>query len=74
MSERDMMWELRAKGPYLLDFDAGHAFMVYSKGILSEEGLPRHVNLISDAWLRGEIISDQPNDAPNDMTAEDYGL
>ena len=74
MSERDMMWELRARGPFLLDFDAGHEFMVYSKGILSQEGLPRHVRLMDDTWLRGEIMSDQIDDAPNDMTYEEYGL
>jgi hypothetical protein len=26
MSEKDMMWELRARGPYLFDFNAGSAF------------------------------------------------
>lgn len=35
MSESDMMWELRARGPFLLDFDAGSAFQLYKNGILS---------------------------------------
>ena len=26
MSEEDMMWELRSRGPFLLDFNAGRAF------------------------------------------------
>ena len=74
MSERDMMWELRARGPFLLDFDAGSAFQLYRNGILSEDGYPRAINIMDDLWLRGDLITDGPDDAPNDMTSEDYGL
>lgn len=73
MSERDMMWELRSKGPFLLDFNAGSAFQMYKSGILSEDGFPRAIDLLSSNDKQ-EIISDSIADKPNTMTSEDYGI
>ncbi len=36
MSEADMIKEIRAKGPMLVDFNAGPTFQAYKSGILSE--------------------------------------
>lgn len=74
MSEHDMMWELRAKGPFLLDFNAGQAFQLYKSGVLTQDGYPRAVELLDDAELKEELISDSPGDEPNTMTSEDYGI
>lgn len=74
MSENDMMWELRAHGPFLFDFNAGQAFQLYKHGILSEQGFPRHVDFLEDEALKEDITSDSVTDAPNTITAEDYGI
>ena len=37
MSEADMIKEVRAKGPMLVDFNAGPTFQAYKSGVLSEE-------------------------------------
>jgi hypothetical protein len=73
MSERDMMWELRAKGPYLFDFNAGQAFQLYRNGVLSEEGYPSQLKYL-DEVTREEVTSDSKEDEPNDMTPEDFGI
>lgn len=39
MSEQSMMKELRARGPILIDFNAGASFQAYRNGILSEDTL-----------------------------------
>jgi len=37
MSEADMIKEIRARGPMLIDFNAGPTFQAYKSGILSEK-------------------------------------
>lgn len=37
MSEQDMLKEVRARGPILIDFNAGSEFQAYKGGILSED-------------------------------------
>jgi len=37
MSEQDMLKEVRARGPILIDFNAGREFQSYKGGILSED-------------------------------------
>lgn len=37
LSEADMLRELRAHGPFLLDFDALPTFAVYKSGILEDK-------------------------------------
>ena len=37
MSEADMIKEIRARGPMLIDFNAGATFQAYKSGVLSEE-------------------------------------
>jgi hypothetical protein len=71
MSESDMMWELRARGPFLLDFNAGKPFKLYESGILSEDGFPSLSELISEQKNRSQILSDTLADAPSEMTPED---
>lgn len=73
MSENDMMWELRSKGPFLFDFNAGQAFQMYKSGILSEDGFPHAINKLSGD-LKQEVISDSLDDEANTLTSEDYGL
>lgn len=67
------MWELRSKGPFLFDFNAGSAFQMYRSGILSEEGYPDIINLLPTD-IKKDVISDSFNDHPNTMTLEDYGI
>lgn len=37
MSEQDMIKEVRARGPILVDFNAGPEFQSYKGGVLSED-------------------------------------
>ena len=37
MSEQDMIKEVRARGPILIDFNAGREFQAYKGGVLSED-------------------------------------
>ena len=37
MNEEELMKEVRARGPVLVDFNAGHEFQSYRSGILSED-------------------------------------
>ena len=37
MSEQDMLKEVRARGPILIDFNAGREFQAYKGGVLSED-------------------------------------
>ena len=37
MSEQDMVKEVRARGPILLDFNAGREFQAYKGGVLSQD-------------------------------------
>lgn len=61
MSERDMMWELRARGPFLLDFNAGRAFQLYKSGVLTEDDFPKQLNYL-DPELKAQVISDSADD------------
>lgn len=74
MSEEDMLWELRSYGPFLLDFNAGQAFQMYRKGVLSEKGYPKAIDLLN-AGTKEEVI-EVANDinSANEKTASDYGL
>ena len=46
---------------------------MYRNGILSEDGFPRALKFL-DPSVKQEVISDSPNDEPNVLTSEDYGL
>ena len=69
MSEADMVKELRARGPILVDFNAGPQFQAYRSGILSEEkpisetfspaqGITA-AQVYSDSWGYADVGSDE---------------
>lgn len=47
---------------------------MYKGGILSEDGFPNCIDMLSDAAVKKEVISDSPYDKPNTLTSEDYSL
>ena len=68
MSEEKIMKELRANGPVTMDFEAGHDFMMYKKGVLLERSA-QHLQFVD-----GIQVKLQKDNITTDNDFQDYRM
>ena len=72
MTEEKLIRELRANGPLMVDFHAGHDFQVYRSGVLTEDAAISKKFL--DSQQKAEIAASAQKDKVSGMAYADYRI